>query len=533
MTEMQFDVVVVGSGAAGMTTALRTAIAGKKTLVLESAAEFGGTTAVSGGRVWIPNNGSSENVEDSPEAAKTYLRKVYGEGRSQFIDGYVDNGPRMQEFIEQHSVHRFKVCPNYPDYHQEHEGATTGGRCLDMEILWHENILPEAREVREAPSYLPITHAEWEKWRYPQDTDTDLLHDRYQRGGRTGGNALSSALMDGGLRAGVEFRAQTTVTGVVQDAGRVTGVIVDTPSGGEVIHAEAIVIAAGGFDHDPELRARHLPDGLAATAAAPANTGIGVRIAEQLNLPTANMSEGWWMPMVQVPGETVGGVEYPRGLVRERGVPRAILVNSAGKRFINEASPYNEFGRHMHVKNEDGKSPNKVAYLVFDEGFRQRYPIPGLPRTGHAPEHVLEADSLSELGQQINVPSNNLEASVQRWNELCRTGKDVDFQRGDDVYDRYYGDPWQEGNPTMGPINQPPYYAVRVLSGSVGTKGGLVTRPDGKVVGPDRKSSIPGLYAVGNSASAWTQGGYPGPGATLGLGMIFGMLAGEAIATQN
>jgi 3-oxosteroid 1-dehydrogenase len=528
------DVVVVGSGAAGLVAAIGTAAAGRRTLLLEASDEFGGTTALSGGRVWIPANGTPENAGDTPEAAERYLSGIFDERYPDFVHTFVANAPRMARFVEEHSPHRFVVCPNYPDYHPLREGATVGGRCFDMEVLDTTALVPEARRVREAPGYSPIRHREWEAWRYPMNMDAELLRRRYEEGGRTGGVGLAAALVDGAVRAGADLRPSTRLVDVIVEGGVVTGVLVQ---GAEVdapprrIATTAVVLATGGFDGDDALRAELLPAGLGVTAAAPTNTGVALRIAERLGLPLAGLHDGWWMPMTQVPGETVDGRVYPKGLVRERGTPRAVIVNTAGERFIDEASPYNEFGKAMHVVDSDGNTPNREAYMVFDEGFRRRYPFPGLTASGDLPAHVVCAPSLSALAQTIGVDAAGLERTVERWNGFARTGVDEDFDRGGNPYDRYYGDPWADGNPNLGPIDEAPFYATRLHSGSIGSKGGPTTDTDGRVLGAD--GPIPGLYAAGNAAAFWTGDGYPGPGATLSVGMVMGLLAAESIVAES
>lgn len=526
--ETEPDVVVVGSGAAGLTTAIRVATAGLRTLVLEAADAFGGTTALSGGRVWIPANGTPENAGDSPERARRYLSQIFDARWPEFVDTFVDHAPRMRDFVEEHSPHRFAVCAHYPDYHPQLDGATLGGRCFDMEVIELGNLVPEASRVREAPGYVPIRHREWEEWRFPANFDTEALRSRYAAGGRTGGVALAAALVDGAVRAGARLRPRCRVTGVVRERDGVGGVELATATGTARIRARAVVLATGGFDGDDALRRRLLPAGLGVSAAAPTNTGLALDVADQLSAPTVNVHDGWWMPMAQVPGETVDGRDYPRGLVRERGTPRAIVVNAAGRRFVDEASPYNEFGKAMHVLDENGRPPNRVAHLVFDEGFRRRYPFPGLTPSGPLPAHLHTAASLPELARTIGVDPDGLSASVARWNDLCAQGVDEDFRRGENPYDRYYGDPWQEGNPNLGPLDEPPYYATRVHSGCIGSKGGPITDTAGRVLRPD--GPVPGLYAVGNAAAFWTGDGYPAPGATLAVGMVMGLLAGDAIA---
>lgn len=525
----EFDLVVAGSGAAGLTAALAAAAHGARTLVIESASEIGGTSALSGGRVWLPANGRPENAGDSEELANEYLDQVFDTRYEPMIRTFVGTARVMAEFVEKHSPHRFVVCPRYPDYHQDYAGATRGGRCFDVAPVDLNTLVPQVWSVRVQPGYTPITHAEWERWRYPANIDHDLLAARMAGGVRTGGVGLVAALLDGAVRAGVEVRTGTALTGVLTGAGRVTGVRVRTGDGERTVRASAVVLATGAFDATEALRRELLPAGLGVSASAPSDTGIALTVAEDLDLASDNLGEGWWMPMAQPDGDTVDGVPYPRGLVRERGVPRQIVVNRQGRRFLDEALPYNEFGKAMHRPGPDGTPHGSAAYLVFDEGFRARYPLPGLSARGPLPAHIVSAADLTALAARVGVDPAGLTGTVERWNGFCAEGVDHDFHRGENAYDTYYGDPWQEGNPCLGPLDRPPYYAMRVYSGVIGSKGGPVTDTAGRVLTRDG-SVLPGLYAVGNAAAFWTGDGYPGPGATLAVGMTFGYLAGAEIA---
>lgn len=531
MDATEYDVVVAGSGAAGLTAALAAASNGKRTLVIESASEIGGTTALSGGRVWLPANGRPENAGDSEDSANRYLDRIFDNRYQAMIRTFVREARAMADFVQRHSLHRFVVCPRYPDYHQDYAGATLGGRCFDVAPIDLNELVPLARSVRQPPGYTPITHAEWEKWRYPANIDHELLAARMADGVRTNGLGLAAALLDGVVRAGATVWTDTALTEVLTGDG-VTGVRVRMGEQERIIHASSVVLATGAFDATDELRRRLLPAGLGVSASAPSDTGIALTVAEDLGLPVDNLSQGWWMPMAQPEGESVDGRPYPRGLVRERGAPRQILVSRRGRRLLDEALPYNEFGKVLHRLGPDGTASNSEAYLIFDEGFRERYPLPGLLPTGPLPAHIVTAADPKALAARIGVDPDGLAETLERWNGFCAAGVDHDFQRGSNPYDEYYGDPWQEGNHCLGPIDRPPYYAMRVYSGVIGSKGGPVTDTAGRALTRDG-SVLPGLYAAGNAAAFWTGDGYPGPGATLAVAMTFGYLAGLDIAGRR
>jgi len=242
------------------------------------------------------------------------------------------------------------------------------------------------------------------------------------------------------------------------------------------------------------------------------------------------MGSGWMMPMVQVPGETLGGRPFFRSLVTERGIPRSILVNAAGARFVNESLPYNELVRGFQRRAPDGTFPNARAWLVFDEGFHERYSMLDVRPDAPVPDWVHRGATLPELAAAIRVEPDGLEASVVLWNAMCPHGEDEIFGRGESPYDRYYGDPsLLPGNPTLGPIDTPPFYAIEVLPGTIGTKGGPRTDPDGRALRAD-DTPVAGLYAAGNAAAGWLADAYPGPGATLGVAMAFGYRAGRHAA---
>jgi succinate dehydrogenase/fumarate reductase flavoprotein subunit len=512
MMPSKADVVVAGSGAAGLTAALAAAVEGAHVLLVERAERLGGTTALSGGRVWVPCNHLQDS--DTPGDAAAYLDGIFSDRYRHMTDVFISTAPEMACFVERSSAHRFVACSTYPDYEPSRPGSTLGGRALDTAPIDISNLTPLAAHILVPPGYLPMSFAEWERWRYPDRFDWGLLHERERTGMRTSGLALVAGLLDGVVKAGVRVLTGVRLAGVrpgsadLEREGRVT-----------TIGAPSVILATGGFDWDRGLRSRLQPRAQRASGAPPTNTGDGLRIAEQAGTRTDNMAEGWWMPMMAIPGETLLGEQFYRSLIRERGLPRQIMVNAAGRRFVDEARPYNDIGKALH--RQDG-----AIHLIFDETYRATYSMPGMPREGPVPDWVACGGSLAQLAGRIGTDPAALEDTVRRWNDACAEGTDRDFGRGEDAYERFCGDPAVRPNSSLGPIDEAPYYAVEVLAGTIGTKGGPITDTDGVVL--DRGGmAIKGLYAVGNAAAFWTADGYPGPGATLAVGMTMGYRAGR------
>lgn len=513
------DVLVAGSGAAGLTSALTAASAGLSVLVIEAADRWGGTSALGGGRVWIP---PAEDPDDSAASATEYLTEVFGSSHINMVEAFVESARHMARFVEDNSHHRFVPCPNYPDYHPHLRGWSSGGRAHDAAPITLGELSPEAGDVLIPPGYLPITHGEWENWRFPSRFDQALIETRRRHQTLTNGASLVASLLDGAIRAGAVLTEGASLLSAESLSDDSILVTVGLDGGTQVIHTSTLILATGGFDADPDLRASHLGDVVSVSGSAPTNTGVALRVALETGLAIENLHEGWWMPMVMVPGEELGGRPYPRALVRERGVPHQIVVNRAGSRFVDEAAPYHEFVKAMR-SSTDGHYPNQEAWVVFDEQFRSKYAFPGLTPAGVVPSHIETDASVEGLAQRVGVDAYALESTIDRWNDCCGIGRDPDFGRGDNHYDRYYGDSKAQ-HPNLGTIKQPPFYAARVICGTVGSKGGPVTTTDGVVVENDG-TPRQGWYAVGNAGAYWTGAGYPGPGATLGIGMTFAFRA--------
>src|ERR1700733_7984355 len=394
-TVTRADVLVAGSGAAGLTAALAAAAGGARVILAERSHELGGTTALSFGRVWVPANHHAPS--DTREAARAYLTGLFSERYPEMAHAFLAGAPEMARFVEDHSPLRFVPCVNYPDYHPARPGAARGGRALDITPVHLGSLTPLARSVRTPPGYVPLTHAEWEEWRYPARFDWALLDERSANGVLAGGAALAAALLDGAVGRGVRVLTGTRLTAVGRCGGRVAAAAVEHGGPARNIAASAVILATGGFDRDLELRARLLPATVAATRAAPRHTRGRPRLAAQAGARLDNTGQGWWMPMIEIPGQSVDGQQYYQSVIRERALPRQIMVNAAGHRFADEALPYNELGKAMNRPGPAGGYPDGTAWMVFDEGFRHRYAFPAARPDGALPGWAPRAGSPGRL----------------------------------------------------------------------------------------------------------------------------------------
>lgn len=551
VTDDVLDVIVVGSGAAGMTAALTAAHRGLDTVVVDKAAHFGGSTARSGGGVWIPNNEvlASDGVVDTPEQARTYLTHIVGEAVSEErIRTFLDRGPEMLKTVLPRTPLRMRWVAGYSDYYPEAPGGRSGGRSieprpLDGRLLGDD--LPQLEpDYGKAPLNVVITQADF-RWlnlltRHPRGPLRALrVGLRWLWARATGkhllarGQALAAGLRVGLRRAGVPVRLNTALTDLVTDSdGRVSGVVVEQDGQRRTLTARrGVVLTAGGFERDETLRKQYQREPIGAdwTSGATANTGRAIVAAQNLGADLDLMDDAWWGPSIPLPG----GAWF---CLAERTLPGCIMVNGRGERFVNEAAPYIDAVHAMYGEG-DGPARNMPTWLVADQRYRNRYVFAGLgpgrpfPGRWYKARAVYRADSVEELAELVDVPPEKLTATVDRFNDFAHEGQDRDFRRGDSAYDHYYGDPHNKPNPSLAPLRVAPFYAVRIVPGDLGTKGGLVTDTDARVLRADG-SPIPGLYAAGNTSSAVMGRTYAGPGATLGPAMTFGYLAALHIADR-
>lgn len=559
--DYSYDVVVVGSGNGGLTAALCSYEMGTRdVLVIEKSALYGGTSSISGGGVWIPGNryARAAGAEDSVDKARTYLRQLISDEEvpAYQLDAFLENGPKMVDFLHERSRVRYVTLEHYPDYYTNLEGAMEGHRSMEPETFSADELGDEWRRLRRTHpmmhlgGVIGITQVEaalligqqpgW--WKIAAKLAAayvvDIpwrIRDRYHRRLATGCAGVAR------LRASLQDRdiplwLNTPMTALIDEEGQVLGV--EVTRNGERLRIRArkgVVLAAGGFEHNQAMRDQYLPQPTDHrwSAGTRDNTGDAIREGLRLGARMHRLNEAWWCNTISVPGE-----EIPRLSIMEKSYPGSIVVNPAGERFSNESQNYMAFQQETFRKHSAEK-PCHPAWQVFDARFRATYFVGPLYNSRFRPDWAIpkryetegffaRADSVRELARKIGVDPEGLAKTVSDMNEYARTGVDPELHRGDSAYDRYYGDPRVTPNPCLGPVETAPFYAIRVDPGDFGTQGGMVINADAQVL-HEEGHVIEGLYAIGN-CSAPTLPCYPGPGSTLGPAMTFAYQAAKAIS---
>jgi 3-oxosteroid 1-dehydrogenase len=553
------DLLIVGSGAGAMTTALCAHDRGGKTLLIEKTDLYGGSSAMSGGSLWIPNNHlmAAAGVNDSSGEALTYLKTLTRGGvPEEKLRRYVETAPQMLKYLTDHSQLRMQSMLTYTDYYPETPGGKPGGRSVEPEHFDARLLGDEFARMREPAvqelvmgrvsmtateaHHLLARHPGWIKL-------TTSIMSRYwfDLGGRLAskrdrclslGNALIGMLRRSLMDRNVPLWLSTAARELLVEDGRVVGVAAEQNGRTVRIRAEkGVVLAAGGFESSDEMRKQYLPKPTKAewTTASPGNTGDAIRMGMALGAEVEIMDDAWWGPTTLVPGE-----DRARMLVIEKGLPGSIFVNKRGERFLNEAAPYNDICKAMYARNTP-EAPCIPAYMVFDGTFRKKYPCGpffqasqqpdwALPKLLKEQRYLKKADTLEGLAAELGIDAAGLKASVEKMNGHARAGKDADFHRGESLFDRYYGDEKVRPNPCLAPLDTPPYYGIVVYPGDLGTKGGLKTDAGARVLTKSGEP-IPGLYAIGNCSASVMGRTYPGAGSTMGPAMAFGYVVAHEV----
>lgn len=543
--------MVVGAGGAGMAAALAAQSRGLDTVLIEKSSYFGGSTARSGGGVWIPGNYALKKAgQDDPlENSKLYLDSIVGDVVPKVRrDTYVDRGSEVMDFLREKTPVRFTWVPDYADYHPEQPGGRPKGRTVEPIPLDARFLGAELERLHppytKAPANMIVTQADFRKislglrtLRGPvtmvKVTLKRIFSGLLRRRMYAMGNAIAIGLRKGLMDEGVPVHYDTELTDLVIEDGRVVGVRVLHDDRETVIRAaRGVILGSGGFERNIELREKYLPQPTSAdwTTGSQFNTGGGLLAGIAAGAEIDLMDDGWWGPTIPLPGR-------PWFCLAERNLPGSIIVNQAGERYMNEALPYVEAVHAMYEGETTGVG-HVPSWMVIDQRYRNRYVFAGLmprqpfPGKWFKEGVVKKASTIEALAAEIDVPPGALTETVNRFNEFARSGVDADFHRGESAYDKYYSDPTVKPNPSLHVIDEGPFYAVKIVPGDLGTKGGLVTDEKARVLRADG-SVIPGLYAAGNVSSAVMGNTYPGPGGTIGPALTFGYLAAETISQES
>ena len=557
----EVDFLVVGSGGGGMAAAITAKHNGLDTLVIEKSATFGGTTALSGGVIWIPDNHlmSQVNVPDSEEEALAYLDQVVSDDVPRTkLQAYVTNAKKMLKFLEQNSSVKYDAVENYPDYYSELNGGKPGGRSIEpspftiRQAGWglFQDVNSDA-VARRSTMAMSVNEANvvfkhgWKStviifkrllayWLHIPDRMRKLPNNRL-----TLGKALVARLRKSLKDFDVPLWLATPAQELLLEDGKAVGLLCEKDGQPFRIKAnKGVLFASGGFEQNDEMRQKYhpRPTGSDWTAANRYNSGDGIKIGEHAGAKTDMMSYVWWSPTLKFPDGVV------EALIVGKSMPGGIVVGKSGKRFCNEAEPYEDFVKHQYEAHSD-ENPTIPGYLIFDGRYRREYPLgtvlaPGKFIGDEKSQKLFDsgwikkADTLEELAEKWGIDAQGLRETANKMKRFAETGKDEDFGRGNTLIDRYYSDHRVGKNPCITAMEEGPFYAVEIWPGDLGTKGGLVTNEYAQVLNVDGQP-IEGFYATGNTTASVMGDSYPGAGSTIGPSMTFGYIAANHASDKD
>ena len=536
--DYQTDVLVVGSGGAGLVGALVMKEHGFEPLVIEKTAFVGGTTAWSGGGLWIPNNPVSRRagLQDSFESALRYMDEVIGDvgpaSSPQRRRAFLEFGPQMVEFLERLGF-RWRAAVGYPDYYPEKPGGSTFGRAIEGALFDGRELGPWLPRLHRYPSVpsVPLHTNEAAKYALALRTlqgaataarVTWRLFSWRLRGRvpLTLGASLVGQLLRLCVQRSIPIWLESPLVELLVDDGAVVGAVVQHQGRRVRVRARGgVLLASGGFAQNREMCERYHPHPITTewTSAPPSDTGDAIRAAQAIGAALALMDDAWWGPTAIMPNGR------PLFVLWERSFPFSIIVDSSGQRFMNESASYVDCGHWQYERHRT--IPAIPAWLIIDSKHRRFYPfgfVPPVitPRSMTSERFLVRAETVRELAHCCGIDPDGLERTIGRFNRMALVGRDEDFHRCESACDRFYGDPRVRLNPNLGPLDKPPFYATAIYPGDLGTKGELLTDEWARVLREDGQPIL-GLYAAGNTTASVMGRTYPGPGSTIGPACTF------------
>lgn len=559
--QSEYDVIVVGTGAAGMSSAIVAANEGLKVLIVEKEAFFGGTSAISGGGLWIPNTKQQQarGIKDSLDDAVNYLEQTVGAQTSKKKQRtFLEKGAEMIEYMEANTELKLQPYDCYPDYYPKLPGGLNDGRGLEAEEI---NARALGDDFFKLKPPLPMCllmggmlvgksdimnmqncATSWPAFKYTVKRFWDYFKDvkgrkYYGRGtSLNSGNALIARLFVSLSNLSVPLKLNAKVTKLLQNNDAISGVTVIIDGQEKTIKAKkGVVLACGGFPGSSTLRQEYFPQPSTPlwTAAPQTNTGDGIIMGRNINAKLAGMKNAWWMPVSLLDNKEGQVQQYPH--VIDRAKPGVIVINNKGKRFVNEAVSYLDFVKAMY-KDNDEKSAIP-SFMIGDSDVVNKFGLGfALPMISSKKElikkgYLFKSDTIADLADKLGIDANGLEQTIASYNQDAEKGIDTEFSKGENEYDTHFGAKTKYPNPCMAPLKKGPFYGIKIYPGDIGTSGGLQTNEFSQVLDIDDKP-ITGLYAAGNDSASVMGDTYPGPGSTLGPALTFGYIAGRHLAKQ-
>lgn len=547
----QCDLLIIGSGAASICAALLAKDAGLEPLIVEKTDRIGGSTALSGGVLWVPNNSlmAREGVSDTFEQAWDYLEACAADAgpasSPERRRAFLEHAPKVADFLEQRGMQWYR-SDGWSDYHEgEHPGGIARGRTLEAKTFDLRELGAWAERLRLHEVDAPIDTTEMGLLSLNgHGTDSKLA---FVRSGlrmlrnRLGarlvrrGAALQGRLLQIAVREGLTFRTNSPLVDLIEENGRVLGAVVGDGDGRRRIAAtRGVLLNVGGFSHNAEMRHAYQAEPISTqyTAANPGDTGEAIQIAMKHGAKIDLMDLSWWIPLSEI---SPGVLAYHNPI--DLSKPYTILVDGGGKRFVNEATSYVRVGIAMYERHKTVAAV--PSWMIVDSRYLSRYrwgcgafPAGPPPKAWIDSGYMMRAETISDLAEQCGIEPQELTATIERFNGFARKGEDPDFGKGQSAYHRYWGDPTVTPNPTLGPIEKPPFYAVKIVPGDVGTAGGVLTDEHARVLREDG-SVMEGLYATGNATASVMGRSYPGAGASIAASMVFGYVAAAHAVRTN